>query len=269
MSVKHYENFPVASLMVPKAQRRAVELIYAFARSADDLADEGDAPAEMRLKALDRYLTELDRIEQKQTPESPLFQELAGIVAQHELPLDLFRSLIFAFKQDVTVKGYQNFNQLLNYCQHSANPVGRLMLHLFKAVTPLNLKRSDNVCTALQLINFWQDIDVDWKKNRVYLPQDELSLYHVSEQQIADRQWNDNFAALVDFQIDRSRQIMLSGASLAQDLPGRFGWEIRLTVLGGLRILEKLRQVRGNVFANRPTLGLSDWVLLGWRSLNY
>ena len=269
MPVEHYENFPVASLLIPKAQRRAVEVIYAFARSADDIADEGDASEDARIAALKAYLVELDHIEHGETPATPLFQELADIVAKHDLPLKLFRDLISAFMQDVSVKRYDSFAPLLDYCRRSANPVGRLMLHLFKVATPLNLERSDQICTALQLINFWQDIAIDWNKDRVYLPQDEMQKYRVSEQQLAARQWNANFAALLDFQIDRAQEMMLNGGDLAKDLPGRFGWEIRFTVLGGLRILEKLRRVRGNVFTKRPVLSKGDWPSIGLRALFY
>ena len=269
MPVDHYENFPVASLLIPKAQRRAVELIYAFARSADDIADEGDATPEERIAGLNAYLAELDRIEHDDRPQTPLFQELAVVIAHHQLPLGLFRDLISAFQQDVTVKRYANFADLLDYCRRSANPVGRLMLHLFQRATPLNLARSDHICTALQLINFWQDIAIDWQKDRVYLPQDEMEKYRVSEQQLAESRWNANFAALLDFQIDRAQGMMLDGGDLAKDLPGRFGWEIRFTVLGGLRILERLRQVRGNVFTKRPVLTRGDWVAMTLRALFY
>ena len=267
MPVEHYENFPVASLLIPKAQRRAVEVIYAFARSADDLADEGDAAPEARLAALDAYLAELDRIERGATPSSALFRELATVVAAHRLPLEPFRDLISAFSQDVRVSRYANYDELLDYCCRSANPVGRLMLHLFQVATPENLTRSDAICTALQLINFWQDVAIDWQKDRVYLPQDELARFGVSEAQLAERHWNADFAALLDFQIERTRRLMRSGASLARDLPGRFGWEIRLTVQGGLRILDKLDRARGDVFNHRPVLGPADWLRMGWRAL--
>lgn len=269
MPVEHYENFPVASLLIPKAQRRAVEVIYAFARSADDIADEGDALAEARISALDAYLAELDKIERQQPPQTPLFVELALIVAEHRLPLAPFRDLLSAFRQDVTVSRYKTFDDLHDYCRRSANPVGRLMLHLFGRATPDNLARSDKICTALQLINFWQDIAIDWKKDRVYLPQEDLLRYRVSEQQIGEARWNANFAALIDYEIDRSRQMMLAGGDLARELPGRFGWEIRLTVLGGLRILEKLRRVRGNVFTQRPVLTKPDWARMALRSFFY
>jgi squalene synthase HpnC len=269
MPVDHYENFPVASILLPKAQRRPTEVIYAFARSADDIADEGDAPDAERLSALNAYLAELDRIERGEAPQTPLFVDVAEIVVRHRLPLQLFRDLISAFKQDVTVKRYETFDDLHDYCRRSANPVGRLMLHLFDRVNPRNLERSDAICTALQLINFWQDVAIDWQKNRVYLPLADLRQYRVSEAQIAAGHWTPAWAALLDFEIDRARRMMLAGGDLARDLPGRFGWEIRFTVLGGLRILEKLQRVRGNVFARRPVLKAADWPMLGLRALAY
>jgi squalene synthase HpnC len=269
MPVDHYENFPVASILLPKAVRRPTEVIYAFARSADDIADEGDAAPAERLAALDAYLAELDRIEAGETPQTPLFVDVAGIVARHRLPVPLFRDLISAFKQDVTVKRYETSDDLADYCSRSANPVGRLMLILFNRATPQNIERSDAVCTALQLINFWQDVAIDWQKDRVYLPQADLRQYRVSEAQIAAGHWTPAWAALIDFEIDRARRMMLSGGELARELPGRFGWEIRFTVLGGLRILEKLQRVRGNVFARRPVLKAADWPMLGLRALAY
>jgi squalene synthase HpnC len=269
MPVDHYENFPVASILLPKAVRRPTEVIYAFARSADDIADEGDAAPAERLAALDAYLAELDCIEAGEAPQTPLFVDVAGIVARHRLPISLFRDLISAFKQDVTVKRYETFDDLLDYCRRSANPVGRLMLILFNRATPQNIERSDAICTALQLINFWQDVAIDWQKDRVYLPQSDLRQYRVSEAQIAAGHWTPAWAALLDFEIDRAQRLMLSGGDLARELPGRFGWEIRFTVLGGLRILEKLRRARGNVFARRPVLKAADWPMLGLRAIAY
>ncbi|MDE2585656.1 MAG: squalene synthase HpnC, partial [Betaproteobacteria bacterium] len=179
MPVDHYENFPVASLLLPAHLRRPVEVIYWFARSADDIADEGDASPAERLAALAAYNAELDRIDAGTTPETPLFQALAPIMAVHRLPIELFRDLLSAFAQDVTVKRYADYASLLDYCRRSADPVGRLLLHLFEVATPDNLRRSDAICTALQLINFWQDIAVDWQKGRVYLPQEDLVRFGV------------------------------------------------------------------------------------------
>jgi len=267
MPVEHYENFPVASFLVPARLRRPIEVIYRFARSADDIADEGNAPAEERLARLAAYQAELDRIEAGQAPETPLFVDLANVIAQHQLPVPLFRDLLDAFAQDVVKKRYADFDEVLDYCRRSANPVGRLVLHLFERTEPHQLRQSDAICSALQLANFWQDIAIDWQKDRVYLPQCDLARFGISEDDIASQRWSEHWAKLIDFQVERTRQMMRSGAPLVHDLPGRMGWEIRFTVQGGLRILERLQRVRGDVFRHRPKLGLWDWLMLAGRSL--
>ncbi|HYT47167.1 MAG TPA: squalene/phytoene synthase family protein, partial [Burkholderiales bacterium] len=170
MPVGHYENFPVASLLLPAPLRAPIEVIYRFARSADDIADEGNDAADMRLAKLSVYQARLAKIAGGETPDDPLFRDVAGIVRSHRLPLQLFRDLLDAFAQDVTKKRYASFAELLDYCRRSANPVGRLLLHLFKRTTDSDLARSDAICSALQLINFWQDIEIDYAKGRIYLP---------------------------------------------------------------------------------------------------
>jgi squalene synthase HpnC len=267
MSVDHYENFPVASLLVPAAMRRPIEIIYRFARSADDIADEGDAKPDQRLAGLAAYQRELDRIAAGMPPQMPLFADLAGVITEHGLPLQLFRDLLDAFAQDVIKTRYADYAELLDYCRRSANPVGRLVLHLVGRTSPEQLAHSDRICTALQLINFWQDVAVDWQKGRVYLPQEDLPRFRIDEDDIAAARWSPNWAALMDFQADRAEALMRAGAPLVHDLPGRIGWEIRLTVQGGLRILEQLRRVRGDVFRRRPMLGPWDWAVLAGRSL--
>ncbi|MDP3636141.1 MAG: squalene synthase HpnC [Azonexus sp.] len=267
MSVEHYENFPVASFLLPAKMRRPIEVIYHFARSADDIADEGDALPAERLVSLAAYQAELDRIETGDTPQTHLFIALAEVINQHALPIQLFRDLLDAFAQDVIKKRYADYPELLDYCRRSANPVGRLVLHLFGRTEIKHLEQSDCICSALQLINFWQDVAVDWEKERIYIPQADLPRFKISEADIASSRWSANWAALMDFEIDRARDLMLQGAPLVHALPGRLGWEIRLTIQGGLRILERLRQVRGNVFERRPKLGKWDWLVLAGRSL--
>ena len=267
MSVDHYENFPVASFLVPAHLRRPIEVIYRFARSADDIADEGDATSEERLAALATYQAELDRIEAGSPTQSALFIDVAQVISAHALPIQLFRDLLDAFAQDVLKKRYADYPELLDYCRRSANPVGRLVLHLFGRTEAIHLKQSDCICSALQLINFWQDVAVDWEKERIYLPQTDLPRFKISEADIANSRWSANWAALMDFEIDRARDLMLQGAPLVHALPGRLGWEIRLTIQGGLRILERLRRVRGDVFSRRPKLGKWDWFVLAGRSL--
>lgn len=267
MPVDHYENFPVASLLIPARIRRPIELIYHFARSADDIADEGDAPAEERLAGLAAYQAQLDRIEAGQTPDQPFFVDLAGIIATHRLPVQLFRDLLDAFAQDVVKKRYADFPDVLDYCRRSANPVGRLVLHLFGRTSARQLEQSDAICSALQLANFWQDIAIDWQKDRVYLPQCDLAHFGVSEDDITAGRCSENWQRLIDFQVERTRAMMLAGAPLVHELPGRLGWEIRLTVQGGLRILERTQRVRGDIFRYRPRLGAWDWPILAGRSL--
>jgi len=267
MPVDHYENFPVASLLLPKELRRPVEAIYRFARGADDIADEGTADNEERLRGLAAYNKELDRIEDGQAPESAEFVQLARVITDWQLPIQLFRDLLDAFAQDVVKKRYTDYPELLDYCRRSANPVGRLLLHLFDRANEENLRRSDCICSALQLINFWQDIAVDWNKERVYLPLEDLAHFRIEEHQIAEQRMSPEWTALIDFQVNRSRALMLEGAPLVHELPGRLGWEIRLTVQGGLRILDKLQRTRGDVFRQRPVLRPIDWPCMAGRAL--
>jgi len=159
----------------------------------------------------------------------------------------------------VVKKRYADFGELMDYCRRSADPVGRLLLHLYGAGNPKSQSLSDGVCSSLQLINHWQDIAIDWQKGRVYLPQDELARFGIAETQIADGRWNAAWAAMMDFQIDRARSMMVSGSPLVHELPGRIGFELRLIVASGLRMLDKLQRVRGDVFRRRPAIGKRDW----------
>ncbi len=267
MPVDHYENFPVASLLLPARLRRPIEVIYRFARAADDIADDGEASDAERLAGLAAYQAELDRIEAGLPTENPDFSELATVVAAWRLPVQLLRDLLDAFAQDVIKKRYADRAELLDYCRRSANPVGRLLLHLFGRTEAIHLARSDAVCTALQLVNFWQDVALDWQKGRVYLPQDELRRFAVGEAQIAEGRCDDAWTALIDAQLDHARRLLQDGAPLVHALPGRLGWEIRLTIQGGLRIAERVAAVRGDVFRQRPTLGAGDWLHMGSRAL--
>ena len=272
MPVDHYENFPVASVLLPARLREPVEAIYAFARGADDVADEGEAPPAERLARLDDYRAGLDAIERNEPPAGPLapiFERLAHNIRAHALPLQLFRDLLDAFSQDVVKTRYADFTELTDYCRRSANPVGRLLLHLYDATAGDNLACSDRICTSLQLINFWQDVALDREKRRIYLPAEEMARFGVGEDHIEHGRVDAAWCALMDFQVQRARAMMRAGAPLARRLPGRIGWELRLMVLGGLRILERIEAVGYDVFRHRPTLGKTDWPLLAWRALNY
>jgi squalene synthase HpnC len=266
MPVDHYENFPVASILLPRRLVPAVEAIYAFARSADDLADEGDAEPAERLAALNAYDTALDAIEGGQTPSDPMFARLAAALERHALPLQPLRDLLSAFRQDVVTTRYPDYAALLDYCRRSANPVGRLMLGLYGVRDTASLRESDAICTALQLINFWQDVGIDIAKGRIYLPQDDLARFEVGEDQIVQGRTDPAWRALMRFEVERARALMLEGAPLATRLPGRVGWELRMVVQGGLRILEAIERVDYDVYRRRPRLERLDWLAIVWRA---
>ena len=266
MGIRHYENFPVGSILLPANLRRPVALIYAFARSADDFADEGNRSPQERLALIDRYARQLDVIEAGRQPELPLFRELGIAIARYALPVSLFRDLLSAFSQDVTKRRYADFGEVMDYCRRSANPVGRLLLHLFDAATPQNIACGDAICSSLQLINFLQDVPIDYGKSRIYLPQDELARFGVSEAQIGRGEADGNWRALMSFQIERARRMLLAGAPLGRALPGRTGLELRMIMAGANRILAKLQRTGANVFRSRPVLKPLDWIHMLYRA---
>jgi squalene synthase HpnC len=196
-----------------------------------------------------------------------MFAALAQVVADYRLPLQALRDLLSAFRQDVVTPRYADFAGVLDYCRRSANPVGLLMLHLYGAADARNVAQSDAICSALQLINFWQDVAVDWDKNRIYLPQEDMKRFGVTEADIAGRRDTPAWRALMAFEVERARAMMLAGAPLAARLPGRIGWELRLVVQGGLRILERIEAADYDIYRRRPKLGKADWVIMAWRSL--
>jgi squalene synthase HpnC len=274
MSVNHYENFPVASVLLPGTLRTAVTAIYRFARSADDIADEGNALAEERKASLASYRSALHTL--AKTPGekdfgsqelNQIFIPLAQTITQHQLPLSPFLDLLSAFEQDIELTRYDTFAMLVEYCRRSANPVGRLMLHLYKKTDAKSFEQSDAICTALQLINFLQDISIDWQKNRIYLPADEMRRFNVTERHIADENCDLDFKNLMKFEIERCHYLLKSGQPLCKSLPGRMRLELSLIVHGGWRILEKLQRNDYDVFQHRPRLGKADCALVLWRGL--
>jgi squalene synthase HpnC len=259
VSAGHYENFPVASLLVPQSLRPAILAVYRFARMADDFADEGDAAPAERIAALDGFEAELDAIAAGKVPATPPFPEVAAAVARHGMALALFRDLLSAFRQDVTTTRYATEALLYDYCRRSANPIGRLMLRIFDADSPANLAASDAICTALQLINFWQDVAVDWAKGRIYLPLEHLGRFGVSEAQIAEERCDDVWRALMAFESARTRALLESGRPLVRALPWRLRLEISGVLAGGHRILDGIDAAGGDVFRLRPKLSGRDW----------
>ncbi|BCM24987.1 squalene synthase HpnC [Methyloradius palustris] len=263
----HYENFPVASILLPMRLRKPIGLIYAFARQADDFADEGDLTPEQRLELLNGFKLELDKIANNQASESALFTAIKAMVTEYDLPLAPFYDLLDAFSQDVVKSRYQNFGEVIDYCRRSANPVGRLLLHLYGYATPRNIGLGDAICSALQIINFLQDVAIDYKKDRIYFPLDEMEKYKVTEKQIANGETHGTWPMFMEFEIDRARRLLQSGAPLGLVLPGRIGLEMRMIIAGGERILHKLHKSRGDIYSQRPVLNTRDWLYMGYRAI--
>lgn len=263
----HYENFPVASFILPRRLRLPISVIYAFARNADDFADEGNMGRETRLAKLKDYDDKLDRIAAGESVDDPIFIALADVIQQHTLPVQLFHDLISAFRLDVTKTRYQNINDVWDYCRFSANPVGRLLLHLTGEDSPDNLEQSDAICSALQLINFLQDIEQDYmENNRIYLPQDDMLHFGVSEEHIKEKRSDEAMRKLIEKQIITARNKMLFGRPLGRTIKGRFGFQLRIMINGGLRILDLLEKQRSNLFS-RPRLRIRDWIWMVWKAI--
>lgn len=270
VSIDHYENFPVASWLCPPAIRPAVAAIYRFARKADDIADEGDASAVARLS----QLAELDHALQRaaatgaaEGPWSGVIAPLAAAIARHRLPLVHLTDLLSAFAQDTGNPVYPDRSALLDYCARSANPVGRLLLHLSGVTEREALARSDAICTALQLINFWQDLSIDLPRGRIYVTEADAARFGLDARSLRAGADSDASRAMVLSLSAWAREMMLAGAPLVYRLPGRMGWELRLVIQGGLRILERIDRNDGNALSKRPTIGRADFPLLVWRAL--
>ena len=264
--VSHYENFPVASWVGPPALRAAISAIYAFARGADDIADEGDDPPAVRLAGLDRYARMLDRIEMAAIrPAIPSSRRLARwqrAIRQHALPIAPLRELLSAFRQDVTKPRYSDIDELFDYCRRSANPIGRLLLHLYGVTAEVELQRADAICTGLQLANFWQDVALDWAKGRVYLPTDDMARFGVGERQIADGSGRRALATPDGVRGRTDARSSALGRPLAHALPLRARLELKMVVAGGLRILRAIDRAHGDVFRHRPVLRRRDWAMM-------
>ncbi|MES2714683.1 MAG: squalene synthase HpnC [Pseudomonadota bacterium] len=269
MSVEHYENFPVASLLCPPAMRAGVTALYHFARTADDLADEGDAPPDARRQQLQHYRQALLQAAGGTVdgPWAPVFGPLAAAIQRHQLPLPLLTDLLDAFSQDTHNPRYSDRAQLLDYCRRSANPVGRLMLHMAGVQDTLSLAQSDAICSALQLINFWQDPSVDLPRGRYYVPEADALRHGLSLDQLAQQADSPASQALLRELCQWAGALMAEGAPLACRVPGRLGWELRLVVQGGLRILERIAAMHYRTLRQRPTVGATDLPVLLWRAL--
>lgn len=260
----HYENFPVGSMLIPKELRKHFYSIYAFARIADDFADEGYAEQHSereRLDLLEQWRAMLMESAAGRATH-PVFVALAETQACFELPVELFDDLLSAFKQDVTQRRYESREQLLDYCRRSANPIGRLILLLFGYRDEERHNWSDDICTALQLANHWQDVTVDLDKDRVYLPDEDLSRFNLEVDDLKRRKNGERFRHLMKFEVDRTREMFGRGKPLCTSVHGRLGLELRAVWLGGMRILELIEQNDYDVFAHRPVITATDKLMI-------
>jgi squalene synthase HpnC len=272
--ISHYENFPVASVLCPPRLRPPIAAIYHFARTADDIADEGDAPAGQRLDDLAAMRADLMAVAQGQ-PHSgrwpQVFGPLAAMIRAFELPVPLLDDLLDAFTQDVIKTRdqatYADQAELLDYCRRSANPVGRLLLHLYGVRDEPALRMSDDICTALQLINFWQDLSLDIPRGRHYLPTQDCTAHDVTVDDLKALRQTPGATTLIASHARMARKIMRKGTPLVHQIPGRAGWELRLVVQGGLRILDKIEALNFATLQTRPRLGPRDVAVMVWRSL--
>jgi squalene synthase HpnC len=264
----HYENFPTASRIVSKTHRDATAAIYSFARRADDIADEGSKPDHQRIKELDEFSEMLAMIAAGLQPDDDTFIALQDTISRYQLPLLPFEKLLTAFKMDVSKKRFANFDEILFYCEHSANPVGELILRIHGYHNPVTAALSDKICTALQLINFIQDIHDDMKiRDRIYIPVEEMEKFAITEEQIKSGENSENLRELVNDQLLRAVSMLVSGAGLIDHLQGRLKWIIKVTIISALLISEKLSR-RDDVFS-RPVLSRMDWLKIIRRSIYF
>jgi squalene synthase HpnC len=265
LAQSHYENFPVGSYLLPRQIRGPIRLIYAFARVADDLADEGDETKETRLLRLNQWEWEL-RSAIAGGDGSSFFRELAKAISLHSVPASLFSDLIEAFRMDARGTTYDTFERVEFYCRHSANPVGRILLHLFDSATEELCRYSDAICTALQLTNFWQDLSVDIERKRVYIPREDLERFGLTLDDLRHKAGTGAISPLLRFQVDRTRKFFDEGMPLLRLIDKRFALELRLTVNGGMRILDKIAAQNYDTLRRRPSLSAFDRVVLFVRS---
>ena len=255
---KHYENFPVVSLLIPKELRKHIAIIYLFARTADDIADEGNLSENERLQQLNDFENSLHNLLIGNF-KSHFEEALHHTIIQKNLTPQMFYDLLKAFKQDVTKKRYENYDELLFYCKHSANPIGRLILELINIRSEEAFNFSDKICTALQLTNFYQDIEIDYQKGRIYFPENEMKLFEVTENIFAMKENNVNLKKLLKHNVERTQKIFDEGKNLLKFLNGRLKFEIKWTILGGETILQKIRNNDYKIFNARPKLTKRDF----------
>ncbi len=264
----HYENFPVASLFLPEEKRPYIQAIYAFSRIADDFADERSRPPEARLNDLNDWEKQLERCYEGNA-EHPVFIALIETVKRNQIPIETLKNLLTAFKRDVSQNRYETFDDLLSYCKCSANPVGRLVLMIFGNRDEELFKLSDDICTSLQLANFWQDVAIDLKKDRLYIPLEDMKQYDYKLDDWKSGVMDEKFRQLMKFEIERTREMFYRGAQLLSLVEKELQFELKLIWFGGMTILRRIEKNQFDVVRRRPTLNFSDKFLILVRALFY
>ncbi|MDI6779274.1 MAG: squalene synthase HpnC [Bacteroidota bacterium] len=265
---QHYENFPVASLFLPKEKRPYIQSIYAFARIADDIADDEKVDSQTRLQKLEEWERMLKDCYEGE-PNHPVFVALKETVTRLSIPIEPLANLLKAFKMDIEKNHFINFDEVLHYCEFSANPVGRLILMIFGYKNEEYFKHSDSICTALQLTNFYQDVAIDLEKNRIYIPEDEIVSTNYSEDKLYKKQYDKEFVNLMKIQVDRARELFYAGSGLPSLVDRDLQLELKLIWFGGMQVLKKIERKKFEVFSKRIKLHLLDKVLIFLRGLFY
>jgi len=267
LTKKHYENFPVATLLFPKKIRDAATILYQFARSGDDIADEGNLSTKERLKQLNHYQHRLDQIKKNNLNVELLFMDIYKVIQQHHIPIILFQKFIDAFKQDITTKRYSNYKAVSAYCDKAAAPAGEMILSLFTMNSKKNIRYSNSLCQALALIGMSQDFHVDILKNRLYIPMDEMKRFNLKILDIQNKQFTNNWKIFKKFWLNRIELLLKSGSPLGEHLDGRLALQVRIMIAAAHTLVNRMKQDHCNLFNNPPTLSKTDWFLIFCRCI--
>ncbi len=272
IATTHYENFPVASFFLSKEKRQYIQVIYAFARTADDIADENNFDKEKRIEELENWQKKLNLCYENKYVDNPIFIALNETIQKTNLPKNFLDDLLFAFMMEQEKNRFQNFDELLFYCSKSANPIGRIVLWIFNYRDENIFFFSDKICSALQLTNFWQDVSIDLKKNRIYIPQTDLTKFNYSEENLLNKICDENFIQLLKFQIESTKSLFYEGSKLLNLVDKDLRIELRLIYFGGMQILRKIEKMNFNTLNFRPHLNVFDKInifLKGMFSKNF
>lgn len=264
---KHYENFPVATFLYPKRIREAAIILYQFARTGDDIADEGLFSTKERLEKLEIYQKNLNRIKNNNINVDPLFQDIYKIIKNYSIPLPLFQKFINAFKQDIINKRYKNFNEVSNYLNNAASPAGEMILCLFNMNTDQNIKYSNSICHALALIGISQDLHEDILKNRLYIPSDEMKKFNLKKSDIQNKEFNNNWKTYKLFWLNRTGMILEEGLPLLNNTKGRFKLQIKIMINASKLLIQRMENNHCDLFNKPPKLSKIDWIYLFFKAL--